>query len=256
MPIEITTTQGGLSILSLILNAGFLVQLVMLILLIASVVSWFMIDRKRTAYKRLSRIANQFEEQFWSGGEMNRIYNDWNGQADDQATTKIKAKAKANTKIKTNGAPEGIVKIFIAGYHEYNRLHRKPSVSRADVVDGVHRSMRVALSREIDALETHLSFLATVGSISPYIGLFGTVWGIMNSFRAIGVLQQVTIASVAPGISEALIATAMGLFAAIPAVIAYNSFAHTAERLTNRYEVFMEEFLSIVSRQDLAKKVE
>lgn len=235
MPIEITTAQGGMSIIGLIANASFLVQLVMLILLLASVVSWFMIDRKRTSYKRLTKIADQFEDQFWSGGEMNRIYNDWSGELDGK------------------GEPEGIVNIFIAGYHEYNRLHLNPNVSRADMVDGVHRSMRVALSREVDNLEINLSFLATVGSTSPYVGLFGTVWGIMNSFRSIGVLQQVTIATVAPGISEALIATAMGLFAAIPAVIAYNSFAHTAERLTNRYEVFMEEFLSIVNRQDPAK---
>ncbi len=234
LPIEITTQQGGLSVLDLIVNASFLVQLVMLLLLLASVVSWFMIDRKRTSYKRLTRIADEFENEFWSGGEMNRIYHEWNGARE----------------------PEGIVNIFIAGYHEYNRLHRKPAVSRTDMVDGVHRSMRVALSREIDTLEVHLPFLATVGSTSPYVGLFGTVWGIMNSFRSIGVLQQITIATVAPGISEALIATAMGLFAAIPAVIAYNSFAHTAERLTNRYEVFMEEFLSIVNRQDMAVQVE
>ena len=235
MPIEIFSKQDGVSILALITNAGLLVQLVMLILLLASVVSWFMIDRKRTSYKRLTKIADRFEDQFWSGGNMHDIYNDWSGEAGEQAD------------------PEGIVNIFIAGYHEYNRLHHKPNVSRADIVDGVHRSMRVALSREVDNLETHLSFLATVGSTSPYVGLFGTVWGIMNSFRSIGVQQQVTIATVAPGISEALIATAMGLFAAIPAVIAYNSFAHTAERLTNRYEVFMEEFLSIVNRQEPAQ---
>ena len=235
MPIEITAEQGGMSLIGLIANASFLVQLVMLLLLMASVISWFMIDRKRTSYKRLTRIADEFEDQFWSGGEMKHIYQDWSGQ-----------EARRDD-------PEGIVNIFIAGYHEYVRLLHKPKVSRADMVDGVHRSMRVALSREIDNLEIHLSFLATVGSTSPYVGLFGTVWGIMNSFRSIGVLQQVTIASVAPGISEALIATAMGLFAAIPAVIAYNSFAHTAERLTSRYEVFMEEFLSIVNRQDLAK---
>ncbi len=243
IPLEITTEHGGLSLIGLIVNASFLVQLVMLLLLLASVVSWFMIDRKRTSYKRLSKIADQFEDQFWSGGEMNRIYQDWSGQLDPDARSRFDS---------GGGEPEGIVNIFIAGYREYNRLHRKPNVSRADRVDGVHRSMRVALSREVDHLETHLSFLATVGSTSPYVGLFGTVWGIMNSFRSIGVLQQVTIASVAPGISEALIATAMGLFAAIPAVIAYNSFAHTAERLTNRYEVFMEEFLSIVNRQDMA----
>ena len=238
--------SNDLSIISLIANASFLVQLVMLILLLASVVSWFMIDRKRTSYKRLSKIADQFEGQFWSGGEMHEIYNDWSGANHGADTNQP---SKSNTR-----EPEGIVNLFVAGYHEYNRLQHKPQVSRAEVVDGVHRSMRVALSREIDHLETHLSFLATVGSTSPYVGLFGTVWGIMNSFRSIGVLQHVTIAAVAPGISEALIATAMGLFAAIPAVIAYNSFAHTAERLTNRYEVFMEEFLSIVSRHDLAKK--
>jgi len=243
MPIELTAEPDSLSIIGLILNASFLVQLVMLLLLLASVVSWFMIDRKRTAYRRLTRVADAFEDQFWSGGEMHNIYRDWSGEAPG-ARGRLVSRAHA---------PEGIVNIFIAGYSEYNRLRAKPNVSRADTVDGVQRSMRVALSREVDHLETHLSFLATVGSTSPYIGLFGTVWGIMNSFRSVGVLQQVTIASVAPGISEALIATAMGLFAAIPAVIAYNSFAHTAERLTNRYEVFMEEFLSIVNRQDPAR---
>ncbi|MGR3914047.1 MAG: protein TolQ [Gammaproteobacteria bacterium] len=229
MPIEISAEPGNLSIISLIAGAGFLVQMVMLLLLLASCASWFMIDRKRTSFKRLRKVADAFEDQFWSGGEMSRIYRDWSSARD----------------------AEGIVNIFIAGYSEYHRLRQRKNVSRADAVDGVHRSMRVALSREVDRLETNLPFLATLGSTSPYIGLFGTVWGIMNSFRAIGALQQVTIATVAPGISEALIATAMGLFAAIPAVIAYNSFAHTAERLTSRYEVFMEEFLSIVSRQDV-----
>ncbi|CAJ2376531.1 MAG: Tol-Pal system protein TolQ [Arenicellales bacterium IbO2] len=229
-PFENSAGPGGLSILHLVANAGIVVQMVMLLLLLASCASWFMIDRKRSSYKRLTRIADEFEGQFWSGGEMNRIFREWSGARET----------------------EGIVNIFIAGYSEYHRLRQKKNVTRADTVDGVHRSMRVALSREVDRLETHLSFLATLGSTSPYIGLFGTVWGIMNSFRAIGVLQQVTIASVAPGISEALIATAMGLFAAIPAVIAYNSFAHTAERLTSRYEVFVEEFLSIVNRQDAA----
>ena len=250
MPIEITAEQGSMSIIGLLINASFLVQLVLVLLLLASVVSWYMIDRKRSSYKRLTKIADEFEDQFWSGGEMNRIYQDWSGQSEH------KADHEDDHRSDHKGEPEGIVNIFIAGYHEYNRLHAKPNVSRTDMVDGVHRSMRVALSREVDNLEIHLAFLATVGSTSPYVGLFGTVWGIMNSFRSIGVLQQVTIASVAPGISEALIATAMGLFAAIPAVIAYNSFAHTAERLTNRYEVFMEEFLSIVNRQDMAKRIE
>ena len=238
---DFTLNTDNMSIIGLIANAGVLVQLVMLILLLASVVSWFMIDRKRSAYRRLAKIADQFESQFWAGGNMTDIYNDWVVQ--DDASPKSKRKPK----------PEGIVNIFIAGYNEYNRLHRSAGVSRTDMVDGVQRVMRVALSREVDNLETHLSFLATVGSTSPYVGLFGTVWGIMNSFRSIGVLQQVTIATVAPGISEALIATAMGLFAAIPAVIAYNSFAHSAERLTSRYEVFMEEFLSIVNRQNPPK---
>ena len=139
--------------------------------------------------------------------------------------------------------------IFVAGYREFTRLSKKGVVDRTDMLDGVHRAMRVAMNREVDELETHLSFLATVGSTSPYIGLFGTVWGIMNSFRSLGVAQQATIASVAPGIAEALIATAMGLFAAIPAVIAYNRFSNHVERLVSRYETFTEEFVSIVNRQ-------
>ncbi len=223
-----------MSIISLVLNASVLVQLVMILLLVASVISWFLIDQKRSQYKRLTAIADEFEEQFWAGGEMNRIYHHWGGERD----------------------PEGIANIFIAGYREYNRLYKKKNVDRNALLDGVHRTMRVALSRELDQLEGHLSFLATVGSTSPYVGLFGTVWGIMNSFRSLGALQTVTIATVAPGIAEALVATAMGLFAAIPAVIAYNRFANTAERLTTRYEIFMEEFLSIVGRQDVESEAE
>ena len=228
MPIESAVSHNQ-SIIHLIINASIPVQLVMVILLLASVISWFMIDRKRTGYKRWTRVADEFEDQFWSGGEMRKIYQEWSGERE----------------------PEGIVNIFLAGYREFNRLAQKQSVRRGEMVDGVHRSMRVALSREVTNLETHLSFLATVGSTSPYVGLFGTVWGIMNSFQSLSNMQQVTIATVAPGIAEALIATAMGLFAAIPAVIAYNKFANTAESLNNRYEVFMEEFLSIVNRQDL-----
>ncbi len=234
MPTPIPAAQdGGLSVLHLITGASWLVQAVMLILLLASVVSWFMIDRKRSTFKRYTRTADEFEDGFWSGGEMSRIYHQWNDERN----------------------AEGIANIFIAGYREYNRLVQKANVSRSEMVDGVHRSMRVALSREIDHLETNLSFLATVGSISPYVGLFGTVWGIMNSFLHLGNQQQVTIATVAPGIAEALIATAMGLFAAIPAVVAYNRFAHIAEKLTTRYEVFMEEFVSIVNRQDVVRQI-
>ncbi len=231
MPIESNISPDH-SILSLIIDASLPVQLVMLMLLLASVVSWYMIDRKRTSFKRWNAIANEFEDQFWSGGEMRKIYQEWSGGERE---------------------PEGITNIFIAGFKEFNRLAQKPNVDRAHMVDGVHRSMRVAMSREMANLELHLPFLATVGSTSPYVGLFGTVWGIMNSFQSLSGMQQVTIATVAPGIAEALIATAMGLFAAIPAVIAYNKFANTAERLSSRYEIFMEEFLSIVSRQDLGR---
>lgn len=228
MPIEnvIPTDQ---SILHLLINASFLVQLVMFLLLLASIISWYMIGKKQMGFKRWSNVADEFENQFWSGGEMKAIYHEWSGER------------KA----------EGIANIFLAGFAEFNRLVQKKNVDRAHMVDGVHRSMRVALSREVSNLESNLSFLATVGSTSPYVGLLGTVWGIMNSFQALGQMQQVTIATVAPGIAEALIATAMGLFAAIPAVIAYNKFANTADKLNNRYEIFMEEFLSIVSRQDL-----
>ena len=230
MPIESAFNQDH-SIINLILNASIPVQLVMLMLLVASVVSWYMIDHKRTSFKRWNRVADEFEDQFWSGGEMRKIYQEWSGERE----------------------PEGIVNIFLAGFREFNRLAQKQNVDRAHMVDGVHRSMRVALSREEVNIDLHLPFLATVGSTSPYVGLFGTVWGIMNSFQSISGMQQVTIATVAPGIAEALIATAMGLFAAIPAVIAYNKFANTAERLNSRYEIFMEEFISIVSRQDLGR---
>ena len=224
--------EGGaesLSILELIATASLPAQGVMLILLLASLVSWYLIDRKRHSFRHLTHLADLFEEQFWAGGEMHAIYREWQHQRE----------------------PEGIVTLFVAGYDEYHRLHKTPGISRTDVVEGVQRYMRVALNREIEHLESHLTFLATVGSTSPYVGLFGTVWGIMNAFRELGVAEQATIAAVAPGIAEALIATAMGLLAAIPAVIAYNQFANSAERLGNRYQMFIEEFLSIVNRQNM-----
>ncbi len=217
------------SILSLILNASFIVQLVMLLLLVASVMSWTLIFKKSSQLKRLSDSADDFEDDFWSVGDMNRLHHNWGGNDRQQA--------------------EGMAAIFVAGFREYSRLVQKNGLGRSEIIDGVHRAMRVSMNREIDELELHLPFLATVGSTSPYVGLFGTVWGIMNSFRSLGAMKQVTIATVAPGISEALIATAMGLFAAIPAVIAYNKLATTAENLSSRYEIFVEEFLSIVSRQ-------
>lgn len=217
------------SILSLILNASFIVQLVMLLLLLASVMSWTLIFKKSAQLKRLQNSADDFEEDFWSVGDMNRLHHNWAGSQDEEA--------------------EGMAAIFVAGYREYSRLAQKKGMGRGETIDGVHRAMRVAMNREVDELEMHLPFLATVGSTSPYVGLFGTVWGIMNSFRSLGAMKQVTIATVAPGIAEALVATAMGLFAAIPAVIAYNRLATTAENLGSRYEIFMEEFLSIVNRQ-------
>ena len=224
MPIEASTLTDH-SVLNLVLNASLPVQLVMLILLVASVMSWYMIDRRRTSYRKWNQIADEFEQQFWSGDSMRKIYRQW----------------------RSDHEPEGVVHIFVSGFSELERLVQKPDYDRSRMVEDVHRSMRVALSREVANLELHLSFLATVGSTSPYVGLFGTVWGIMNSFQAISGMRQVTIATVAPGIAEALIATAMGLFAAIPAVIAYNRFANSAERLNNRYEVFIEEFLSLIS---------
>jgi len=228
---EISTTSESLSILQLAANASLLVQAVMLLLLLASVVSWTVVFRKWFTFRDLGLASEIFEDEFWSGGNLGRLYQEWR-------------------QPRRGREPEGMASIFVAGYREYNRLSSKsPARSGPDLVDGVHRSMRVALGREVETLESGLSFLATVGSTSPYVGLFGTVWGIMNSFRAIGAMEQATIAAVAPGIAEALIATAMGLFAAIPAVIAYNKFSNSAEQLVNRYELFMEEFLSLVNRQ-------
>jgi len=227
---EISTTSESLSILQLAANASLLVQAVMLLLLLASVVSWTVAFRKWFTFRDLGLASEIFEDEFWSGGDLWQLYQEWR-------------------QPRRGREPEGMAGIFVAGYREYKRLSKAPARPGPDLVDGVHRIMRVALGREVETLESGLSFLATVGSTSPYVGLFGTVWGIMNSFRAIGAMEQATIAAVAPGIAEALIATAMGLFAAIPAVIAYNKFSNSAEQLVNRYELFMEEFLSLVNRQ-------
>jgi biopolymer transport protein TolQ len=231
--INLASQQDTISILALVMEASLLVQLVMLILLLASLVSWTMIFSKYFSIRAATRAADDFEDDFWSGGDMDTLFHGWAGRGRQ---------------------PEGIASIFVAGYREYTRLGAKAEVGRQDMLDAVHRAMRVALMRETDELETSLSFLATVGSTSPYIGLFGTVWGIMNSFRSLGVTQQATIASVAPGIAEALVATAMGLFAAIPAVIAYNRFSNRVERLLSRYEAFADEFLSIVNRQTMPSR--
>ncbi|MCW8964738.1 MAG: protein TolQ [Gammaproteobacteria bacterium] len=218
--------QADLSILHLLTEASLLVQLVMLLLLVLSLVSWTMIFKKRGDLAVAVKQANVFEQRFWEDDDLNQLYD------------KIhKQRFKAN----------GLSGIFEAGFGEFMRLKERGHPPEM-IMAGTERAMRVAVSREIDALETHLSFLATVGSTSPYIGLFGTVWGIMNSFRSLAGLQAATLANVAPGIAEALIATAMGLFAAIPAVVAYNRFSNDVERLINRYHTFMEELSTLLQR--------
>lgn len=217
-----------LSLIELVRNASVLVQLVMLLLLLASFVSWTIIFRKRMVLSRARRSADAFEDQFWSGQDLVVIFNRINSAA---------------------GQPSGMERIFHSGFREFAKLRNQAGVDTRAILEGTARAMRIALSREQEVLEGNLSFLATVGSTSPYVGLFGTVWGIMNSFRALGNVQQATLAHVAPGIAEALVATAMGLFAAIPAVIAYNRFATDVERLYNRYDNFIEEFSAILQRQ-------
>ncbi len=217
-----------LSLLHLIQEASFVVQFVMALLLMASLTSWTFIFSKRKELNRAIEITDEFEEQFWSGMPLTELYR------------KLAAK---------DFKPEGIEKIFLAGYKEFSRMRQSGTVEAAVQVESAQRAMRIELSRELDRLDEHLSFLATVGSTSPYVGLFGTVWGIMNSFMSLGNTKQATLAQVAPGIAEALIATAIGLFAAIPAVIAYNRFSTRLDRLTGRYELFVEEFVVLLQRQ-------
>ena len=216
------------SFLNLFLGASAVVQVVMSLLLLASLVSWTFIFQKWRVVRTARRDADGFEQRFWSGIDLVELYRQLAKRRDELA---------------------GPAALFEAGFREFARLRKQPGVDPNTMVDGAQRSMRVALRREVDALESSLSFLATVGSTSPYVGLFGTVWGIMNSFRALGTVQQATLSMVAPGISEALIATAMGLFAAIPAVIAYNRFANDVERLESRYDAFQEEFSTLLQRQ-------
>ena len=220
--------SGDLSILSLILAASIPVKAVMLLLLLASVASWAVIFDKRRLLRDAVGAADEFETNFWSGVDLANVYRDI---SDNEKT------------------PLGMAGIFESGFREFGRLRQEAGMTSGQVIEGARRSMRVSQMREVDRLEQNLAFLATVGSTSPYIGLFGTVWGIMNSFRALGNITQATLAHVAPGIAEALIATAMGLFAAIPAVIAYNRFASDVERLYGRYDNFIEEFTAILNRQ-------
>ncbi len=219
--------EAEMSLFSLVTRASFLVQIVMMILLSASVLSWIIITLKYKALKLAREEAIRFEDQFWSGINLSDLYQ------------QVKRKASER---------RGIGRIFEMGFAEYIRT-RKSKTNSEMMLASVQRSMKVAVAREEDSLDSHLSLLATIGSISPYIGLFGTVWGIMRSFIALGAVEHASLAMVAPGIAEALIATAMGLFAAIPAVIAYNRYAEKVDRLSSTYENFAAEFATILQRQ-------
>lgn len=217
--------------MQLVLDASPVVQGVMIILLLASVMSWALIIGKSRQLRRAKQMAEEFEEDFWGSSDISGTYS--------QLTMR-------------RGTLDGLERIFEAGFSEFGRLRRKTNNDEV-IMDGSGRAMRIAVSREADIVEQHLPFLASVGSVSPYIGLFGTVWGIMNSFTALGNVQQATLAMVAPGIAEALIATAIGLFAAIPAVIFYNRFATDIDRLLNRYENFSDEFSTVLQRQAIRR---
>lgn len=216
-----------LSFTSLIIHASLIAQLVMALLAGLSVLSWYWIFRKGFTLRDARGKTNDFERDFWSGGDLGALFQ---SAANDRHN--------AGT----------LERIFEAGYREYSKLRAK-SLDHSTIVDGSRRAMRATYQREVDDLESHLAFLASVGSVSPYIGLFGTVWGIMNAFRGLANVNSATLTTVAPGIAEALVATAIGLFAAIPAVVAYNRFAHDIDRLSIRFESFMEEFSNILQRQ-------
>lgn len=220
------------TILKLITEASLVVQIVMAILVLASLLSWALMLIKSSQLRTATKQLEKFEDRFWSGISLKKLYDD------------LAHKSKRR----------GMEKIFFSGYHEYLRLYQNENITHLPVVTTAQRAMRVAESRELDRLEQNLSFLATVGSISTYIGLFGTVWGIMNSFISLGQMQQATLAVVAPGIAEALIATAIGLLAAIPAIVAYNRFSDKTDRIAVRYENFREEFTTLLERQMLNKK--
>lgn len=225
--------QTELSITALIIEASVVVQLVMLLLLAFSVVGWMMIFQRAKVIKTATQQALSFEDRFWSGVDLARLFQEVSARAQNAS---------------------GMEKLFHAGFKEFARLRKNETLSQQQMLDASYRAMRVVHSRELDRLESNLSFLATIGSISPYVGLFGTVWGIMNAFIGLGAVQQATLAMVAPGIAEALIATAMGLFAAIPAVIAYNRFSYRVEKVDNQYVNFMDELMAILQRQGSQSK--
>jgi biopolymer transport protein TolQ len=216
-----------LSIVQLVLGASWVVQLVMLLLLVVSIASWAAIFRKLFSLGRVKSLNDDFEREFWSGTSLNDLF----------------AAAAQNARLA--GPME---RIFASGMREYQKLRERRIGDAGTLLDGARRAMRASFQRELDVVETHLSFLASVGSVSPYVGLFGTVWGIMHAFTGLGALQQVTLATVAPGIAEALVATALGLFAAIPAVVAYNRFARDIDRVAIKLETFIEEFSNILQR--------
>jgi len=216
-----------LSIVQLVLHASFVVQAVVALLLVISVASWAAIFRKLRAFRRMKTLNETFERDFWSGANLNDLY------------------AAAAKNARTSGPME---RIFASGMREYQKLRERRIQDAATLLDGARRAMRASFQREMDAAESNLSFLASVGSVSPYVGLFGTVWGIMHAFTGFAGLQQVTLATVAPGIAEALVTTAVGLFAAIPAVVAYNRFARELDRLAIHQETFIEEFSNILQR--------
>lgn len=220
------------TILKLILDASLIVKIVMAILVLASLASWTLMLIKSSQLSKAQKKLDIFEDRFWSGISLNKLYSDLANHTNRQ----------------------GMAAIFFNGYHEYARINKGATPRALPLTNTAQRAMRVAETREVDKLEQNLSFLATVGSTSPYIGLFGTVWGIMNSFISLSQMKQATLAVVAPGIAEALIATAIGLFAAIPAVIAYNRFADKVDRIAIRYENFREEFTTLLERQAILKK--
>ena len=217
----------NMSILHLVMNASFVVQAVMVLLLLVSLASWAAIFRKLFDLKRVKALNEEFEESFYSGATLNELF------------------ASAVKNAKKVGPME---RIFASGMREFQKLRERRITDPGSLLDGTRRAMRAAYQREMDAVESQLSFLATVGSVSTYVGLFGTVWGIMHAFTGLASLQQVTLATVAPGIAEALVATAIGLFAAIPAVVAYNRFARDVDRVANKLETFIEEFSNILQR--------
>jgi biopolymer transport protein TolQ len=219
---------ADLSLLSLITGASLIVQLVLALLLFLSMWSWWQIFQKMFVLSRAMKETNAFEDEFWNGADLNALFN------------------RASQKQRVTGALE---RIFEAGFREFAKHKRQANTTADAIMDSSRRAMRAAYQRELDALEANLSGLATVGSVSPYIGLLGTVWGIMNAFRGLSNVGQATLAHVAPGIAEALIATAIGLFAAIPAVVAYNRYTHDIDRLATRFETFIEEFSNILQRQ-------